>query len=147
MKKHLNQIMAIIILAGVMIIGANVQAASSPRIVANIPFKFNVGKTTLPAGKYTVTVLNPSSDRKTLQLRSEDGRSSAIVMTNSVIGETEDDAKLTFTRYGDHYYFAQAQMGGDSTSLAAVKSRTERAEEKTVAASRKSIVVILATHA
>ena len=29
---------------------------------ANIPFEFNVGDKTMPAGEYTVTPINPSSD-------------------------------------------------------------------------------------
>ena len=63
MKKHLNTLMAIIILVGAFAASAQAQANSSQKVLANIPFAFNVGNTNLPAGKYTVTVLNPASDR------------------------------------------------------------------------------------
>ena len=62
-------------------VSAHAQTSSVQRMTATIPFEFSVGKTTLPAGKYTITVLNPTSDRKPLQIRSVNGRSSAIVLT------------------------------------------------------------------
>ena len=79
MKRFFYITLAIVILAGVVATSAQAQSGSSQRIIANIPFSFNVGKTTLPAGKYTITVLNPTSDRKILQIRSTNGRSSAMI--------------------------------------------------------------------
>lgn len=146
MKSHLNLLVAIIILAGAFTVSTQAQTASSQKVVANIPFAFNVGNTNLPAGKYTITVLNPSSDRKILQVRSTNGRSSAMIQTTSVTGNTSDDTKLVFHRYGDRYFFAQAQMAGDSTSFAAAKSSAERAQKQAVvaAAGKQSIVVVIA---
>ncbi len=124
-------------------VSAHAQTSSVQKVIANSPFAFNVGKTTLPAGKYTITVLNPTSDRKTLQIRSLNGRSSAIVLTMASNGSLSDSAKLVFERYDDRYYFAQAQMAGDATSLAAV--RTKQHNDKQVAkAGKKTIVVIAA---
>ena len=146
MKRYLNFPLAIIILIGVVAISAQAQSSSNtPRLIAKIPFAFTVGHKTLPAGRYTVTVLNPSSDRKTLQVRSMDGHSSAIVLTIAANATATDNAKLMFDCYGDHYYFAQAQMAGDSTTLAAVRSKAEQAERLALAkATRKSVVVIVA---
>lgn len=145
MKRHFHIAIAVIILTGVLAIDAQAQSANSQRVIATIPFSFNVGRASLPAGKYTITVVNPSSDRKTLQIRSMDGRSSAMVLTTGVLGKASDDAKLVFHRYGDLYFFAQAQMAGDSTSLAAVKSRAERTQKHALAkAGTKSVVVIVA---
>jgi hypothetical protein len=143
-KRHINIPVAIIIFAGVLTVGAQAQTANAQRVLANIPFTFSVGKTTLPAGKYTITVLNPTSDRKVLQLRSADGRASAIILTTGVQGKPSDDAKLVFDRYGDRYFFAQAQMAGDATSLAAVKSNAERSARHAVAASKSRIVIVVA---
>ena len=114
----------IVILAGVLATSAQAQSTSSQRIVANIPFNFTVGKTSLPAGKYTVTVLNPASDRRALQIRNINGRSSAMILTTGVIGDVAESSKLVFERDGDRYVFAQAQMAGDSTSLEAVRPKT-----------------------
>ena len=143
MKRFFYIPLTVLILAGVLATSAQAQSGSSRRIVASIPFTFNVGKTSLPAGKYTITVLNPSSDRRILQLRSTNGRSSAMIMTTGVIGDVSENSKLVFEHDGDRYYFAQAQMAGDSTSLAAVRAKTAKPRMDTVA-KKKSRVVITA---
>jgi len=133
-----------IILVGAVTASAYAQAAGTQPVVANIPFDFNVGSKTLPAGKYTITVVNPASDRKVLQIRSSDGRSTAITQTTGVIGTASEKTKLVFHRYGDHYFFAQAKMAGDTMVLAALKSKAERAQSQAIAKAGKSIVVIVA---
>jgi hypothetical protein len=51
-----------------------------------------------------------------------------------------------FNRYGERYFFAQAQMGGDAMALAAVKSKLERNTSQTIARNeRKTRVVIVAS--
>jgi len=145
MKRHLNILMTLVIVVVTFAISAQAQTAGTPRMIANIPFAFNVGKTNLPAGKYTVTVVNPSSDRKILQLRSSDGRATAMTLTADVIGKASDEAKLVFHRYGDQYFFAQAKLPGETAGLAAVKSHAERSQEHALAkASKRTVVVILA---
>lgn len=119
MKRFFNIPLIIIVFAGVLAINAQAQT----KLIANIPFAFNAGKTTLPAGRYTITVLNPSSDRKILQIRSVNGRSVAVVLTTGIIRNASDKSKVIFERYGDRYVFAQAQMAGDDTTLAAVRSK------------------------
>jgi hypothetical protein len=126
-------------------ITAEAQVFGSKEIQARIPFSFNVGSRTLPAGDYTVKVLNPNSDRSVLQIRSRDGRLSALIHANGITSKDQDNAKLVFNRYGDTYYFAQAQMAGDSTRLAAVKTSAERNKQHEVASNRsKSTIEILA---
>src|SRR6185295_11160747 len=146
MKRLFNiplmPIMIIAALASVLAVSAEAQTSSTQTVIANIPFGFSAGKTTLPAGRYTITVLNPTSDRKTLQIRSLNGRSSAIVLTMAGNGNLSDSAKLVFERYDDRYYFAQAQMAGDATMLAAV--RTKQHSDKQVAKAVKKTVVVIA---
>ncbi len=145
MKRHLLILVAIIILAGTFTVSTQAQSAGAQKVVANIPFAFNVGNTNLPAGKYTITVLNPTSDRRILQIRSANGRSTAVTQTTNVIGNASDDAKLVFHRYGSRYFFAQAQMAGETTGLAATTSNAERSHKQTGAvAGTKSVVVIVA---
>ena len=142
MKKFFNIFLAIIILATALTAGALAQTTNAPRVIANIPFAFTANNKTLPAGKYTITVINPSSDRKALQIRSMDGQFSAIVLTNGVIGAVTDDSKLVFERYDDRYFFAQAQIAGDSTALAALRSNKEH-KHLIATAKKKSVVVIV----
>ena len=128
MKRFFNISLIVILFAGVLAINAHAQT----KAIASIPFAFSAGKTTLPAGKYTITVLNPASDRKILQIRSLDGRSSAVVLTMGIISHASENAKLVFERYADRYVFAKAQMAGDEITLATMKSK------------KKSVVVIVA---
>ena len=130
MKKHVLTAIAIMFIYGVLAVGAEAQTVGSQTIRANVPFAFMVGQKSLPAGVYTVSILNPTSDRKALQIRSADGRSSAIIQTVGVGGNLADNTKLVFRRYGDRYFFAQAQMAGDSTSLTASKTRAERSAHR-----------------
>ena len=140
MKKYIP--LAVVILAGVIATSAHAQSGSAQRVVANIPFTFDVGKTSLPAGKYTITVLNTSSDRRILQIRSANGRSTAMIVTSSVIGDASEKSKLVFERDDDRYVFAQAQLAGDSITLAAVRAKTEKHAMAT--AKKKNFVVIIA---
>jgi hypothetical protein len=125
-------------------ITAQAQASGSQKMRARIPFAFNVGKTELPAGEYTVTVLNPNSDRKVLQIRSTNGKLSALIQTSELDTNTAEQTKLVFNRYGNRYFFAQAQMAGEATTLAAVRSSVERNEEQAVASkgSKTTIAIV-----
>ena len=145
MKKYLTLTIAIMMFLAVVTVTAEAQVSASRQISARIPFAFNVGSKTLPAGEYTVKVLNPNSDRSVLQIRSKDGKLSALVQTNGIKSENADAAKLVFNRYSDTYFFAQAQLAGDSTALAAVKSSTQRNKEHELARNvSKSAVAVLA---
>ena len=145
MKRQLTLTIAIMMLLAVAAITAAAQAFGSKQMRVRIPFAFNVGNNTLPAGDYTVTVINPSSDRRVLRLRRKDGRASAVIQTTGTESNEPADAKLVFNRYGDTYYFTQAQMAGDSTTLAAVKTNAERNKAHEIARNgSKSTVQILA---
>jgi hypothetical protein len=105
-------------------------------LIADIPFDFNVGNQTLPAGEYTVRQVNPASDQAVLQIRSKDGRVSAMVRMGSVHGKAQESAKLIFNRYGNQHFFAQAWVDGDNTGLQAAKSRAERNIDRELAGLR-----------
>jgi len=133
MKKTAYTMIALLVLVGSMAVAANAQN-NGRRLVATIPFQFNVGDKTLPAGEYSVAQVNPSSDRAVLQLCSKDGRSSVMVRMNDVIGKAPERAKLVFNRYGKQSYFAAAWIDGDASGLQAQKSRAERATQRELAA-------------
>ena len=142
MRRVTNITLAIIIIATALSAAAHAQTSSSQRVIANIPFAFTASNKKLPAGKYTITVLNPSSDRKALQLRSMNGRFSAIVLTNSETGSVAGNSKLVFESYDDQYFFTKAQWAGDSTTLAAVRSNKDQ-KHLIATAKKKSVVVIV----
>ena len=141
MKQFFSITFAIIILTTAFAVGA--QAQNTQRVIANIPFAFTASNKNLPAGKYTITVVNSSSDRKAVQIRSMNGRFSAMVLTNTVTGNVADNSKLVFERYDDRYFFSQAHIAGDSTSLAALRSHKEQ-KHLMATGKKKSLVVIVA---
>ena len=133
MKKYFGLTIAMMMLVAVVARAAQAQSNGSPLMHAHIPFAFHVGSTELPAGEYNIAVLNPSSDRKVLRIQSTDGRVSAIVTTVDQNTKSAEKSKLVFHRYGETYFFAQAQVSGEATSLAALKSSAERTEARTIA--------------
>lgn len=146
MKRHLTLTIAIMIIGGVLATNAKAQTAGSQTMRANVPFAFTVGDKNLPAGVYTVRVINPNSDRKALQIRSQDGRVSAITQTVSINAKLDNNARLVFRRYGDRYFFAQAQIAGDTTSLVASRTRAERATHRALKQTGDQTMITIVTH-
>ena len=134
MKKTAYTMIALLVLMGSMAVAAAAQGNSRKHLVANIPFQFNVGDTSLPAGEYTVTQINPVSDQVVLQIRAIDGNRTAMVSMISAVRKTNAGAELVFNRYGNKYFFAQAWIDGESEGLSALRSRTERATKNELSA-------------
>ncbi len=102
-------------------------AQPSREMTAKIPFSFIVGNKTFPAGEYSVTRLNPASDKAALAIKSSDGRMSRIVLAMPVrAGAPSESAKLVFMRYDDLYYLSQIWTPADNMGLELLKSRSER---------------------
>lgn len=85
---------------------------TSTRVIADIPFDFIVGGTTLPSGEYTVSALTTNSDG--LRISSRDGKSSVIRLSNLAMDESKKQvARLVFHRYGQQYFLAEVWTGAD----------------------------------
>jgi hypothetical protein len=123
---------------------ANGQSASQ-RFTATIPFEFNVGEQTLPAGEYEIAIVNPSSDQRVVRIRSTKGTESAIVHTHPVNNEGRNDAKLVFRAYGKRYFLGQAWSGVAGSGLETAKSQTEKRSrtEYTLTKQRLEIVKLV----
>jgi len=103
------------------------RAQSSHEQTASVPFSFNVGDKSFPAGDYRVRQLNPASDRVALEIRSADGRRGKVTLTSFVrSGKPAEGAGLVFTRYGEQYFLAQVWTRAQGDGLALPTSRSER---------------------
>ena len=143
MKTLLSLAIAIMAFAAVTV---TTQAQSSQPVRAQIPFAFHVSNTELAAGEYSVTVLNRNSDQSVLQIKSLDGRTSAIIHARGTTEHAADKSILVFHQYGESYFFAQLQIAGES-ALTTARSKAERIEAK--AAPRlasKPVVAIVNTY-
>ena len=91
---------------------ASVNAQAPSTVEVNIPFEFSAGKTTLPAGVYSIKRMSGNNVR----LRSEDGHSSVILNAPVTNSSTDPNAveRIVFERYGDQFALAQIWLTADS---------------------------------
>ena len=91
---------------------ASVNAQTPSKVEVNIPFEFSAGKTTLPAGTYSITRMSGNN----VTLRSEDGHSSVILNAPVTNSSTDPNAveRVVFERYGDQFALAQIWLTADS---------------------------------
>jgi hypothetical protein len=114
MKKQLFGTFAILsLLLALTVVSVGAQTRS--RITAHIPFDFQIGDKTLPAGDYSVKRLSSNS----LLVQSADGDVSALAQAPRSV-QNSNDAKpsterLIFRQYGDQYFLAQVWMTRDNT--------------------------------
>ncbi len=131
MRRQAYTVIALLVLVGSMAVAARAQTGSRTPLIANIPFEFNVGNKTLPAGEYLIRSANV-----VLKIQSRHGKSGAMVQMMQVEGKAQESAKLIFHRYGNDYFFAQAWVDGEKIGLEAQKSHSERAAEREYASLR-----------
>lgn len=131
MTKKLYSTLAMMSLI-LMLAVSSAQAQSKGALEINVPFDFNVGSKTLPAGSYTVKQLTQNS----MLVRSADGETSAIAQTvgGATLGANEKTAapRLIFRQYGDQYFLAQVWMVKDGEGRALNKSDAEMKAAETL---------------
>jgi hypothetical protein len=138
MKRQAYTMIAMLVLVGSMAVAAQAQTNGRTEMRASIPFEFNVGDKTMPAGEYTISQINPSSDHAVLQLRSKDGRNNAMIQMNNVIGKASEGTRLVFNRYGSESYFAEAWTSSEANGLQAPRSKAERGARQELAGMKPS---------
>ena len=134
MKKSAYTMIAILVLVGSLAAAAQAQTVRHAQVRVSIPFQFNAGNTTMPAGDYLVRQLNTDSGAATLQLSRKDGGANVIINMIGSIGDGQAMTKVMFRRYGDQYYFGEVWIDGDKDGLQAPRSKAERATKQELAA-------------
>ena len=109
----------------------SVRAQAPSKVEVNIPFEFSAGKTTLPAGIYTVKRLSGNN----VTLRSENGRSTAILNAPVTNNSTDPNAveRLVFERYGDQYALSQIWLTADTGRQVWTNKKGQRSERIEIA--------------
>src|ERR1700687_3236916 len=98
---------AVITVLGVALTIVPANAQSGSRALANIPFEFSVGNTTLKAGNYTVEQLGSG----VIAFSSEDGKEHQFALTFP--GGTEKqsaESSLVFIRYGSEVFLKRVSF-------------------------------------
>jgi hypothetical protein len=121
MMKTLPRITGMLALA---LLAAEVGQAQEP-ILANIPFAFTVGNTTLPAGEYRVEKVGDSSPALLIQ-RTDRGASMMVITSAVQVNAPQAQTKLIFKRYGKHCFLSQVWTAGNARGRELPNSRKEK---------------------
>ena len=136
MKKQIS--VTLFALGMMLALAVSASAQTTQRIGVNVPFDFVAGGKLMPAGHYTVRRLS-FEDEKLLLIRSDDGRSNAIVLTDTARGnQVPDSAALTFRQYGDSYFLAAVSIPGAADVREVPQTKSERKHAHEVAERSKS---------
>ena len=114
---------AVITVCGVALTIAPAHAQSGSRVLANIPFEFSVGNTTLKAGSYTVEQLQSGI----IAFSSEDEKEHQFAL--SFQGDSDkqsQEAHLVFIRYGSEAFLERVFLSGNEACHELPKSNRER---------------------
>lgn len=134
MKKQISRALLGLAAALALAVAANAQVLH--RVVVQIPFDFVAGEKQLPAGRYTVRRVSSDAE-SALVIRSEDGRTAALVLTNR--GEANPrTAALVFRQRGGSHFLAEVSIPGTATARELPRSRAERRLERELAEQNKS---------
>jgi hypothetical protein len=97
--------------------GVGTATASAQLIGAlnvTVPHPFFVNKTELPAGRYTVRVLDDMAPTM-MEIQSFDGRTSVLFNTENAQPKGEPrENDLVFDKVGDDYFLSRIWLDGDS---------------------------------
>jgi hypothetical protein len=100
-------------------------AQAQEAVVVNIPFDFSAGKTTLPAGDYSVKV--SETTHALILISRKDATASAFIITNAVVSaNAQTESKLVFNRYGDRYFLSQVWSEGNNQGRQLLKTAREK---------------------
>ena len=139
MKKKAIQICSFIALLVGLAVSAQAQIGTQYR--THIPFEFNVGNETLPAGDYILGAANPTSAWSALTIRQIKGGEAKFL---KIIPKQENGrsmiSNLLFYRYGDRYFLAEIitpTLRGEFR-----KSKDEKKLAKTQKPSREMVMIL-----
>jgi len=108
---------------GLLLVASAVQAQSNG-VKADIPFDFVVGNQMLPAGEYTVS--NQGSVNQAILIRSDEGNSAALSLTQSCSSlHPSAKTKLVFHTMGGRYFLYQIWTQGNYSGQQLPKSKAE----------------------
>lgn len=125
-----------------LLLSISVNAQSRETMKVNIPFEFTVAGDVFEAGDYTIERFNPQQ-RSVLILKSVDGNSKRILLTNEVKTENiVENAKLVFTKIAGSYFLSQVWVDSGRSGLELVKSKAERKTERLAKLNKEKIMVV-----
>ena len=126
--KGLKMLAAVVVLALASAVASG-QSTHAKKVIANIPFEFNVGYKTLPAGEYSVQIIPQADDA--LLIKNADGTVCVLRLSEATSRIKEKtQARLVFHRYGDRHFLAEVWDGVNDIGRKLTMYEDERAVER-----------------
>jgi hypothetical protein len=148
MKKQIMSALLGFALLAIMTVSAYAQAGR--HVSVHIPFDFVVAGKQMPAGDYRVQRVWKNSEAALL-IQSEDGRNTAMVLTNASNREPKR-AELSFRRSGGSYFLSSVSIPGTAGIREVPRSKSEEKrvrelieQAKTTGGSTETIVTVTAS--
>jgi hypothetical protein len=135
--KILNAVLALTILTVGAVATASAQLPGT-RMSAQIPFAFNVGEQTLPAGTYQVRRIGDNP--YTLYIQNVDDRREVVIFITDLVDERDSilHNELVFNRYGDVYFLAKITSRYEGIARELQRSKQERRMKRDLASNNKA---------
>jgi len=121
MKK---QALAVVVVLVISILAAGKGLARPRLLKAYIPFAFEAGNRTLPAGRYQIEFVETGSGVLE-RIRQTDGGQQVLVSTIPLDSTGVPAARLLFHQYGTRYFLAEI-WGGEGRGQKLSESKRER---------------------
>jgi hypothetical protein len=139
MKKHFIRIVTLFSFVFVLSV-ASTFAQSIKSVKVNIPFEFQAGKKTLPAGDYRIATPPATTSVRTLLLSEINGRANSFLNSSSIVTRDESlESSLVFHRYGDVYFLAEINVGNNKITLHRTRAEKELVARNAVEAESVSV--------
>ena len=137
----MKKVTTLAVLSLVALVFVHAALAQDVALKADVPFRFHVGNTAMPAGAYTVTEVY----RGLIRISNDDRNIATTVATTHDFNDPGSSSKFVFEKIGDQYFLhrvdcpAVVSMNVDIPTWGAEKrarreAKVERGEEILVAA-------------
>ena len=118
------------------------QAQIIGTLQADVPFQFHVGATELPAGRYSIQVLD-DSDLTMMKISSADGSKSALFSVVAAQANSDPNkSELTFNKYGDSYFLSTMFEEGNPDGSELIQSRDEKNIAKNASETQEHVAAV-----
>src|SRR5262249_16152478 len=122
-RIRLHSVIGVSLMAVAMVVIAVSASAQSLPLVAQIPFAFHAGESTMPSGEYTISLVSPF----VVKIANTATHESTFLMTNGVSESKPGStvARITFNQYGTEYFVSNLFWPGYDTGRSVIKSGLE----------------------
>ena len=134
-----RQIVSLVGVIGLLLVAACANA-QSVSVKANVPFDFTVGKSTLPAGEYSIQSISTGAS-SVLAIRGGKANQMLASTNHAETLNPSANSRLVFHKYGDQYFLSKIWLQGEKAGREFKISRREAEVAKSVPTSEDVIVL------